>query len=61
VKAVLQGHTHICEKVEYKDCQFVTTGAVCGDWWRGPRLGFPNGFTLATVSRDSVKFDYIAY
>lgn len=25
VKAVLQGHTHICERVEYKGCQFVTT------------------------------------
>jgi 3',5'-cyclic AMP phosphodiesterase CpdA len=61
VKAVLQGHTHICEKVEYKGCQFVTTGAVCGDWWKGPRLGFPNGFTVATVSTSGIQFQYIAY
>jgi 3',5'-cyclic AMP phosphodiesterase CpdA len=61
VKAVLQGHIHICEKVEYKDCQFITTGAVCGDWWKGPRLGFPNGFTVATVSPRAIQFEYVAY
>jgi Icc protein len=27
-KAVLQGHTHIREKVTYRDCQFITSGAV---------------------------------
>lgn len=61
VKAVLQGHTHICEKVEYKGCQFITTGAVCGDWWKGPRLGFPNGFTVATASANKIGFQYVAY
>jgi 3',5'-cyclic AMP phosphodiesterase CpdA len=61
VKAVLQGHTHVCEVVDYRGCQYVTTGAVCGDWWRGERLGFPNGFTKATVAGDAIRFEHVAY
>jgi 3',5'-cyclic-AMP phosphodiesterase len=61
VKAVLQGHTHVCENVHYRGCQYVTTGAVCGDWWRGPRLGFPNGFTKATISGTEISFTHVAY
>jgi 3',5'-cyclic-AMP phosphodiesterase len=60
-KALLQGHTHICEKAQYKGCQFVTTGAVCGDWWKGPRLGFPNGFRVATAAGGTIEFEYVAY
>ncbi len=48
-KAVLQGHTHIREKVVYRDCQFITSGAVCGNWWKGAREGHPEGFGVVTV------------
>ncbi len=41
VIAVLQGHTHINERIFYHNRQFITSGAVCGNWWRGPRLGTP--------------------
>jgi hypothetical protein len=35
VIAVLQGHTHINEIVEYRGIRFITSGAVCGNWWHG--------------------------
>lgn len=48
-KAVLQGHTHIREKVVYRGCQFLTSGAVCGNWWKGARETHPEGFGVITV------------
>ena len=57
-RLVLQGHTHINETVTYRGCQFVTTGAVCGNWWKGPRDGHPEGFNLVTVRGDEVRTRY---
>src|SRR5262249_8517341 len=38
VKAVLQGHLHVREVIDNRrGCQYITSGAVCGNWWRGPR------------------------
>ncbi len=42
VIAVLQGHTHVNEIVAYKNTQYITSGAVCGNWWHGPRLRAPH-------------------
>jgi 3',5'-cyclic-AMP phosphodiesterase len=61
VKAVLQGHTHIRESVIYNGCQFLTSGAVCGNWWKGPRLGHPEGFAVLTVKGDSLSWRYETY
>lgn len=61
VRAVLQGHTHIRENVQYRDCQFLTSGAVCGNWWKGPRLGHPEGFAVVTVSGNTVNWRYETY
>jgi 3',5'-cyclic AMP phosphodiesterase CpdA len=61
VKAVLQGHTHICENVIYNGCQFLTSGAVCGNWWKGPRCGHPEGFAMVTVKGGSVSWRYETY
>ena len=61
VKAVLQGHTHIRENVIYNGCQFLTSGAVCGNWWKGPRLGHPEGFAVVTVKADTVSWRYETY
>jgi len=61
VKLVLQGHTHICENVVYNDTQFITSGAVCGNWWKGPRAGNPEGFAMVTVAGDSVSWKYETY
>jgi Icc protein len=57
-KLVLQGHTHIRETVLYNGCQFITSGAVCGNWWKGPREGHPEGFAVLTVHGDDVRWRY---
>jgi 3',5'-cyclic-AMP phosphodiesterase len=56
--AVLQGHTHVNEIVEYKNTQFITGGAVCGNWWHGPRMGFPEGFTVVSLRDGKISTRY---
>lgn len=62
VKAVLQGHTHIRENVEYLGTQYITGGAVSGDWWKGPRLGVhPEGFMVFDIDGDKITGEYVTY
>ncbi len=61
VKAVLQGHTHVREIVSYNGCQYITSGAISGNWWKGSRLGHPEGFGLLTVKGDSINWEYKTY
>jgi len=60
-KAVLQGHTHIRETVLYNGCQFITSGAVCGNWWKGAREGHPEGFGVLTVRGGEIEWRYETY
>jgi Icc protein len=61
LKAVLQGHSHIRENITYKGCQFITSGAVSGNWWKGLRDGHPEGFGLLTVKGDQIEWEYKTY
>jgi 3',5'-cyclic-AMP phosphodiesterase len=61
VLAVLQGHTHVNEVVSYKSTQYVTSGAVCGNWWHGPRLGTPEGFTVVSLRQGKFSTRYETY
>jgi Icc protein len=61
VKVVLQGHTHIREEVVYKGVRYITSGAVCGNWWKGLRLGHPEGFAVLTVTGDTIAWRYETY
>jgi Icc protein len=61
VIAVLQGHTHVNEVVAYKNTQYITSGAVCGNWWHGPRLGTPEGFSVVSLSEGKVSTRYETY
>jgi 3',5'-cyclic AMP phosphodiesterase CpdA len=61
VKMVLQGHTHIREEVVYNGCRFITSGAVCGNWWKGPRCGNPEGFAMLTVKGQEISWRYETY
>jgi DNA repair exonuclease SbcCD nuclease subunit len=47
---VLQGHTHVNEVVQFGGVPYITGGAVCGNWWKGTRMGTPEGFTVCEVS-----------
>ncbi len=61
VIGVLQGHTHINENVEYKGVNYVTSGAICGNWWKGSRMGTPEGFTVVTVANGKMTTRYEIY
>ena len=62
VKAVFQGHTHIVEEITWLGVRYITGGAVCGDWWKGPRLGvIPEGFVEATVVGENLTWRYVTY
>lgn len=58
VMGVLQGHTHINERVEWHGIPYITSGAVCGNWWKGTRLGTPEGFTVATIGGGKLTTRY---
>jgi Icc protein len=62
VKAVLQGHLHVREIVDNgKGCRFITSGAVCGNWWLGPRDGHPEGFSRFVVRANQITWQYLTY
>ncbi|HUH63592.1 MAG TPA: metallophosphoesterase [Terracidiphilus sp.] len=61
VIAVLQGHTHVTETVSYKGTQYITSGAVCGNWWHGPRMGTPEGFTVVSLREGTIDTRYETY
>ena len=62
VKAVFQGHTHVVEEINYLGVRYITGGAVCGEWWKGPRLGVhPEGFVVATAKGDELSWRYVPF
>ena len=61
VLGVLQGHTHINERVVWKGVPYITSGAVCGNWWRGTRMGTPEGFTVVRVENGKLSTRYETY
>jgi hypothetical protein len=58
---VLQGHLHIKEMIEFSGTTFITGGAVCAKWWRGPWFGTEEGFNVITLDDNKVKWEYIDY
>jgi len=62
VHAVLQGHTHVVEDCSYLETRYITGGAVCGDWWKGWRLGVhPEGFMVYDATETSLSASYVPY
>jgi Icc protein len=62
IRAVLGGHLHFLEQIAENGIQFINGGAVCGNYWKGPMHGCPEGFGVADLGADgSVKFDYQTY
>lgn len=59
VIALLQGHTHIVEEVRHHGIRYLTGGAVCGNWWKGPQFGDHEGVTFVTVENGSVSTNYM--
>jgi len=61
ILGVLQGHTHINERIEWRGIPYITSGAVCGNWWKGIRLGTPEGFTVVEVANNKLTTRYETY
>jgi hypothetical protein len=61
VLAVFQGHTHVNEVVSFHGIQFITSGAVSGNWWHGTRLGTPEGFTVVSLRNGKLSYSYETY
>ena len=61
VRLILQGHVHIVEEHGYKNEQIITSGAVCGNWWKGVRMGHPEGFAVYTIDQDRIHWNYKTY
>jgi Icc protein len=59
--AVLQGHTHINEVIRFRGISYVTSGAVCGNWWHGTRWGIPEGFTVVSLREGKINWRYETY
>ena len=52
VKLVLAGHLHHQERMDIDGVSYLNGGAVCGNWWKGPMLGCPEGFTVIDLRPD---------
>lgn len=61
VLGVLQGHTHINERVDWHGVPYITSGAVSGNWWHGVRMGTPEGFTVVEVKSGKLSTRYETY
>lgn len=61
VLAVLQGHTHVNERVEWQGVPYITSGAVSGNWWHGTHLGTPEGYTVVSVRGGKLTTRYETY
>ncbi len=59
VLAVLQGHTHVNERVEWRGVPYITGGAVSGNWWHGARMGTVEGFTVVSVLGGKLSTRYL--
>jgi len=61
LKLVLQGHLHVLEDIYYEGVHYITGGAICGGWWRGPYYTCEEGFLLLTFSKNDFIWKYIDY
>ncbi|MGA7921818.1 MAG: metallophosphoesterase [Candidatus Acidiferrales bacterium] len=61
ILVVLQGHLHINELVHFRNCQYACCGAVCGNWWHGPRLAYPEGYTRVSLNNGNITWRYETY
>lgn len=62
VKLCLSGHLHLVERIEYAGVTYLTTGAVSGNWWKGPHFHVAEGYGLLDLYNDGT-FDtqYVVY
>jgi 3',5'-cyclic AMP phosphodiesterase CpdA len=58
---VLQGHLHALEMMQWRNITFITGGAICAQWWRGPWFDTEEGFCVVTLNGDRIDWEYVDY
>lgn len=62
VKLCLSGHIHRLDRVDFRGTSYVCTGAVSGNWWKGPRYETPEGYGVVDLFDDgSFRHEYVTY
>jgi len=61
LKAVLQGHLHTVEEINYYGVKYIIGGAVSGAWWQGHNEGFPEGFVIVDVTGENFSWQYYPF
>ena len=62
VKLCLSGHTHQVEDLKYHGVNYLTNGAISGNWWKGAYHDFPPGYVVFNLYTDgSVENEFIEY
>ncbi|MDR2275006.1 MAG: metallophosphoesterase [Sphingobacterium sp.] len=59
LKLVLQGHMHLYEEIKVKGVQFITAGAVSGNWWHGNFEGTDPGHLEVDVKGKDFSWTYV--
>jgi len=59
LKLVLQGHMHLYEEIKVKGVQFITAGAVSGNWWSGSFEGTAPGHLEVDVNGKDFSWNYV--
>jgi 3',5'-cyclic AMP phosphodiesterase CpdA len=62
VKLCLSGHMHMLDRLEFRGATYICGGAVSGNWWKGDRAGFDEGYGVVDLYKDgSFEYQYVAY
>jgi 3',5'-cyclic-AMP phosphodiesterase len=62
LRLVLQGHIHVRERIDYGKISYIMSGAVSGNWWKGPTLGeHPEGYGVIDVKGTEFAYGYESF
>jgi 3',5'-cyclic-AMP phosphodiesterase len=62
LRYVLQGHMHFLEDLYLQGkTHFLTGGAVCANWWKGPNHGLEEGYLVVRVAGNDLTWNYVDY
>lgn len=62
VKLCLSGHTHQVEDLRYHGVNYLTNGAISGNWWKGAYHDFPPGYVVFNLYTDgSSESEFVSY
>ncbi|MCL7989230.1 metallophosphoesterase [Sphingobacterium sp. lm-10] len=58
LQLVLQGHMHLYEEIKVKNVDYITAGAVSGNWWHGAFFGTKPGYLILEMKDGKVTWSY---